>query len=246
VPSYSQTLMLFHCGKPPFNDRRLRQAILYAIDRDQINESVFFGKSDPARACLPKISPSYHEPSTVYDHDPERARQLLGEAGRPDGFDFELQVSNLNWIGPQAPLIKEQLAQVGINATIKLGETEALYGPVLDGSYQAYLAFDDSTTYGTADAHYLITWSYRGDVPELLLYWDTPETKVVASKLDEAFYAPDEATREQLYAELLELLAEEAPLYPVTQRHNPSAWNDQTLPDFVPSRLPGLDFAAAA
>lgn len=239
VPSYSQSLMLFNNGKEPFTDKRVRQAILYAIDRDAITESVFQGEAVSAKAVLHDIHPDTSQPSIVYTRDLDKARQLLDEAGLSSGFSFELLVSNLDWIGPQAPIMESSLQDIGLDVSIRLGETESLYANVIDGSFDAYLAFDDTSALGSSDAQFILQWLYTGFLRTGLWYWDTPEAREIEEQIL-ALRQVAEAERPKAVAQVLDRLAHEVPIYPVHQRNLPTGWNPETLPSFKPSRLPGI------
>ncbi|MBI2493424.1 MAG: ABC transporter substrate-binding protein, partial [Candidatus Rokubacteria bacterium] len=69
----------------PLDDRRVRQALLYAIHREAIIEEVFAGRFAPARGILPPGTQGYNPRLRGYPHDPRKARELLAEAGYPGG-----------------------------------------------------------------------------------------------------------------------------------------------------------------
>ena len=108
--------LMFNCKKAPFDDVRVRQAFYYAINYDKLISNQMAGHANAATSFLPKSYANYHEASTVYTYDPEKAKSLLAEAGQ-DGLALELMVNN-NWVKDLAPQIKEDLAAVGVNATI--------------------------------------------------------------------------------------------------------------------------------
>jgi peptide/nickel transport system substrate-binding protein/glutathione transport system substrate-binding protein len=76
-------------GRPPFNDVKVRQALNYAIDRDELNRVLVDGLGEPSSAILPKESWAC-DPSTAnyYKHDPDRAKKLLAEAGHSGGIEI--------------------------------------------------------------------------------------------------------------------------------------------------------------
>jgi peptide/nickel transport system substrate-binding protein len=126
----------------PFKDEKVRQAFLYALDRDKLIEAVFpGGNAVVADSQLPPYHPYFAEPSTVYRYDPDKAKSLLAEAGHPDGFEFELMVSTIPWLTQLGTLMKEQLDAVGMKGTIRLTETEAGYGVVATKEYDVYVAY---------------------------------------------------------------------------------------------------------
>lgn len=101
----------------PFDDLRVRQAVLYATDFEAINKAVFEGLGERSRSILPPSIPGYVKAYT-YEHDPGRAKRLLAEAGHPDGLDVTLEYTSVFWW--EEPLVlqlRSQLAQVGIRVT---------------------------------------------------------------------------------------------------------------------------------
>lgn len=69
----------------PLDDRRVRQALIYAIDREAVIEEVFLGRYTPAAGVLPPGTLGFNPQLKGYPHDPQRARELLAEAGYPGG-----------------------------------------------------------------------------------------------------------------------------------------------------------------
>lgn len=126
----------------PFGDERVRQAMLYALDRDALLEAVFPGGNGLiADSQLPPGHPYYRDPSVVYRYDPDKAKSLLAEAGYSDGFDYEMLLSSIPWITQLGTLMKSQLDAVGMRGTIRLTETEAGYGIVATKEYDIYVAY---------------------------------------------------------------------------------------------------------
>ncbi len=98
----------------PFDDVRLRRAIVHAVDYDAINRSVFEGLGTRSRSILPPSVPGYVEAYT-YERDLDKAKALLTEAGYPNGIDLTLEYTNAFWW--EEPLVlqlRSQLAEAGI------------------------------------------------------------------------------------------------------------------------------------
>lgn len=116
-----QLLGLNHAYEP-LTDVRVRQAISYAVDRDQIITDAFSGfGTKVGTPIIPGLSTYFNAALTnAYDPDIAKAKQLLADAGYADGFDLEITVpSNYIVHVDTAQVIVNQLAQVGIKATIK-------------------------------------------------------------------------------------------------------------------------------
>jgi len=113
----SQHLQL-NRGREFFQDARVRQAINHAIDRESIVQALLFGQADPAWQIYPEGYFAYSPEAATYPYDPDRARELLAEAGYPDGFEFEMITSTIPARLQSAEAIQAQLAQVGITMNI--------------------------------------------------------------------------------------------------------------------------------
>ena len=120
----------------PFNDLRVRQALAYAINRQQIMDYVSGGKGTPIGSAMYPAFAKYYVPELVdiYQQDVAQARALLAEAGYPNGFSFTIQVSSAH---PQhvetAEVLKEQLAAIGVTAQIQQIEWSSWLNDVYSG-----------------------------------------------------------------------------------------------------------------
>ena len=124
----------------PFADKRVRQAINYAIDSDLIIKRLVKDKAYRATSWLPLSSPAYDKNLKPYAYDPEKAKKLLAEAGYPQGFEFEwTATSNESWGIPIVEAVIPMLEKVGIKVKIKPVEGTVLSEVVSKGDYQAYI-----------------------------------------------------------------------------------------------------------
>ena len=99
----------------PFDDIRVRQALNYAVDRQLIIDSVLNGEGDIAKSVVPLFVDGYDDSAFPYDYDPDKARELLAEAGYADGLEVELLYSDLWWwLEPFSIQLSAQLAKVGV------------------------------------------------------------------------------------------------------------------------------------
>ncbi|MDD3213919.1 MAG: ABC transporter substrate-binding protein [Eubacteriales bacterium] len=107
----------------PFNNLKVRQALTYAVNKDMIVQAVMYGAGIPLNSHMSPALGQYYEENLTYPYDPAKAKELLAEAGYPDGFEFDLVVPSAY---PRhvntAQVIKEQLAQIGVTANIQTVE----------------------------------------------------------------------------------------------------------------------------
>ncbi len=241
VQSFGLLFMMFNTDVEPFDDPRVRQAFHYALDLESIIETGMLGNATAATSFLPEDHPNYNEASTVYSYDPERAQELLAEAG-VDSLDITLLMTDTSWVADLAPLIKEDLDAVGINTTLDIGQSGGQYTKVDNGELEVMIAPGDPSVFGN-DPDLLMRWWYGDNVwPSDRYHWDdTEEYAQLTSVLDEAVRAEGEAQQE-LWNQAFDIIAEEAVLYPLFHRQLPTAWSSDELVGFAPVPLTGLSF----
>jgi len=121
----------------PMTKLKVRQAIWYAIDRKAIADKLVTGGSRvPLAPCVPSQFGCDGEIAATYDYNPAKAKQLLNEAGYPDGFDVELA----SYVLPQwGSAVQNYLIAVGIRAKLNQLQTAALIQRAKAGELRMYL-----------------------------------------------------------------------------------------------------------
>jgi peptide/nickel transport system substrate-binding protein/glutathione transport system substrate-binding protein len=118
-PSLVPYLAFINYGRPPLDNLQVRQALNYAINRDEINKVAALGLGQPSSTILSKAHWAC-DPETVnyYTYDPAKAKKLLADAGHPDGIEIE----TIGWADQTAmqrqEIIISQLAKVGIRVKL--------------------------------------------------------------------------------------------------------------------------------
>ena len=111
----------FNCAHEYLKDTKLRQAVSYGIDRQAIIDALYAPLGEYcATAPLSEVVWGYTNLGVV-PHDPEKAKQLMAEAGYPDGFEFSIMVDpTYNQALPSAEMIVAQLGEIGIKVTLEV------------------------------------------------------------------------------------------------------------------------------
>ncbi|MCD8039307.1 MAG: ABC transporter substrate-binding protein [Lachnospiraceae bacterium] len=134
----------------PFDNELVRQALCYAVDKQEILDFVSDGKGTPVGSSMFPAFGKYYieELSDLYATDIEKAKELLEEAGYPDGFSFTMKVpSNYQQHIDTAQVVAEQLKQIGVTAEIELIEWETWLSDVYQGrDFEATVVGLDAST----------------------------------------------------------------------------------------------------
>jgi len=89
-PGLNIGYIAFNVEKEPFDNAKVRKALNYALDRDAIIDAIFYGYAQKAKNPIPPAVLGYNEDIEDYDYNPDKARELLAEAGYEDGFSTTL------------------------------------------------------------------------------------------------------------------------------------------------------------
>jgi peptide/nickel transport system substrate-binding protein len=204
----------FNLRNPLFQDVLVRRAMVHAIDREGIVQNLLLGHGQVIDSPISPTSWAYTEPDTNYDYDPARASELLAEAGwtpgadgilEKDGQRFEFTTLTFTSFMEDYPVImQEQWRQVGINTTLEPGEFAAIWGPrYLAGDFDVFAIHQVFGIY--TDPTYSLGGYFASDLNRN--DYENPE---VDRLIEAATATVDEEERKQLYAELQELLVQDA------------------------------------
>jgi peptide/nickel transport system substrate-binding protein len=196
-------------SRPPLDDKTLRQAINYAIDKDAIIQNVLFGAGEPATSFLPKMP--FHDPNSPgYPFDLERARQLVAESNSPDGFAFELLATVGDAVGSQVcQLVAAQLAEIGGQITVTQLEPGLRTERVT-----VNLDYDAAKGYYTTDIidpDELATFVVLSDGGTSAL-WTTYKNEEVDQLIRDAQQETDVETRQEMYNRIQAIHLDDAPM----------------------------------
>lgn len=198
----------------PFNNKLVRQAINYAIDRDAINLVSTNGYGVVTDSVMNNQIKGYTDDVVHYEYNPEKAKELLAEAGYPDGFTTSVLVYG-NARSTEAQLIQGNLSEIGITLDITTMESTALLEQINNGDYEMFIMSYNNTTGDPDTSLYML---FNSTVPASSGNRSFTNIPEVDEKLEAARVETDEEARMQLYAEVQQILTDEAvwvPLYSI-------------------------------
>lgn len=198
----------FNMDKEPFDDPLVRQAIAYAVDRDQIIDGVYDGYGITAQSPLAPDVWGYDEGLESVEVDIDKAQELLSESSQPDGFSTTLWVNDDPAIVDSAVYIQGALSEIGIEVEIQQSEWGAFLDQTANGEHDMFIL---GWTTVTADADYglyALFHSKNFGAPGNRSFYSNEE---VDALLDEGRTTADEAVRQEAYSEVQQILIDDAP-----------------------------------
>ena len=186
----------------PFDNQLVRQALCYAIDRQGIMDMVADGHGTAVGSSIYPAFTKYFLPELVdkYPHDVAKAKELLAQAGYPDGFDMTISVpNNYQPHMDTAEVVAEQLREAGINVTIQPVEWSTWLDTIYNG--HACVVVHTGGTTGSPKGVMLTDNSFNAIAQQFSAY-DT--------LFQQAINAQDEATQTDLYKQMESMLADTA------------------------------------
>lgn len=193
----------FNTDVEPFDDRRVRRAIAWAIDKEQIVETVLQGYGEAGRSILPNSFPNFNGDIEDFNHpngDPDEARELLAEAGQED-LSLEIITSTTTQHEQTATLIQSMLDDVGVDASVQTLDGSTFWTREQEGDFEVAVS----------------NWESFADPDELLYLHHTDGLNVwnvsneeLDDLLDEQRGTTDPDERGELLDEIQQIIYEEA------------------------------------
>ncbi|MHC2107166.1 MULTISPECIES: glutathione ABC transporter substrate-binding protein GsiB [unclassified Methylobacterium] len=208
----------------PFDDLRVRQAINYAINKDALAKVAFSGYAFPAQGIVPQ-GVLYAHAMNPWPYDPAKARQLLKDAGYPNGFEASLWSAYTTTTAQKAiQFIQQQLGQVGIKVqtqALEPGQRTEWVQTAPDpktARVRLYYAGWSSST-GEADWGLRPLLATEAWPPKLnnTAYYSNPEFDSLLAK---ALVSTSDAEKTDLYAKAQEIVMKDAPWAPLVTEQN--------------------------
>lgn len=207
----------FNTERPPFNDPLVRKALAHAIDIEKIMQAVFYGKGLAADSILPPVSWAYQKQAGFPAYDPTLAKQLLTQAGYPNGFEMDIWAMPVNRIynpnaRKMAELMQSDLRAIGVSAQLVEYEWNTFLQRVGEHRHDSVLlgwAADSPDPDNFFSPLLSCTATLSGKNPA---NWCDPKFDAL---LTQALSTTDKAKRKHYYAQAQRMITEQLPLLPI-------------------------------
>lgn len=219
-PSNHVVYLIFNTEAAPFDNRELRQAIAYAINREDIIAVAADGLADPATSLATSYMLGYTEDHMTYEYDPEKAKELLAEAGYPDGLDIgSMKTMSGSYFEKVMQVVQSQLAEIGITSTIEGMDGNSLVEDCITGNF----TLADMGQNLSLDYDFLKTYFNEEYINGLNM------ARVSDSQIQELFKqgtsTTDREERLAIYQEIEDLTQELCAYVPLYNLQTTTAWN---------------------
>ncbi|RBY84120.1 ABC transporter substrate-binding protein [Blastococcus sp. TF02A-30] len=202
TPSVDYWYMAMNFGRPPFDNRDVRRAISFAIDREAVAEAAWFGAAQPNQTAIPEDS-FFHSDYAPFEPDPDQARQLLEQAGVQTPLTMGLMVTDeFPETVTAAQVIASQLEPIGIDVNIETLDFATWLDRQGQGDFDAfYLGW-----LGNLDPAAYYQEQHQTDGPNNYQGYSNPE---VDQLLQQGSTETDEDARKEIYDQAARIIVDD-------------------------------------
>lgn len=207
APPFNIEGIVFNTTHPVLSDVRVRQAIAHAFDRDTFTQEFLEGATEPAAGPVLPNTWAYDPSIQPPEYDPQKARDLLAEAGYGDGLTLKISTNLGNPFREiEANVLQAQLAEIGITAEIEMSEWSVFLPSVLQGQHEiALLGASGDGGYPDPDMLYE---GFHCDSGTNFAHYCNPELDEL---LEQGRSTMDPEERKVIYSQVQAILMEEVP-----------------------------------
>jgi peptide/nickel transport system substrate-binding protein len=185
--------------RKPFDDVRVRRALMMAVDRNLLIKAVSSGLGDPIGSHYTRNDPGYVELTGELPYDPKKAKALLAEAGFPNGLTFTFKTPQMGYATRSGEVLQSMFAEIGVTMNIVPTEFPAKW------ISEVYKAGDyDMTIVAHAETMDIGIYARDG-------YYFHYKNPTFNKTVSDAEHATDEAVRNKLYGDAQRILAGDVP-----------------------------------
>jgi peptide/nickel transport system substrate-binding protein len=237
-PSFNVGYVGFNFKKKPFDNPKVRMALNYAVDKKALIQAFYAGLAEPAKNPMPPTLWGYNDQIQDYPYDLEKAKQLLKEAGYPNGIQQTITFYAMPVARPYMPDGKKVAEALQANFA-KIGVKTNIVSP----EWATYL---DETKKGEKDDMFMLGWTGDNGDPDNFIYALLDKDSIPGNNRD--FYInedlhkillaaqaePDQAKRADMYKKAQEIIKKDCPWIPLVHS-TPLLAAKANLKGYIPS-----------
>ncbi|MDR0999410.1 MAG: ABC transporter substrate-binding protein [Clostridiales bacterium] len=211
-PGLGNTFARFNTLREPLTDANVRLALVKALNVESMVQAVFFGTGVPSYGLMSSQVWGYNDEYPPYSYDPEAAKNLLADAGYPDGFEITLMVSDNQDRMNMAEIMQNQWKAIGISSKLQVFETGTFFDHYGKNDYDICIV---GMTTVTRDADYGLNqmWPTSATPEGMEPLYSNPEVDRMLE--DGRKLTDDEATRKKLYFDIQKIILDYVPMVPL-------------------------------
>lgn len=199
--------LIFDARVAPFKDVRVRQALNYAVDKESIIKNILGGRGAVQATPSYEKTPNHNASVKPYPYDPEKAKQLLRDAGYPNGFEVEFHHPTGRWIKDVevTQAIAGMLEKVGVRSKLSTGEYTSFFNTWATGAYKGMTMIGTLNQYDADQVFQLFLYSkgrwgaYVGADPKIDRLYEAQNTELDAPKRKQILHEMEQYVHDQAY-----------------------------------------------
>lgn len=233
--------LLFNTAHKPFDSKLVRQALHYAIDGKKMVEIGLKGAGTPATSFINPKLPASQPAALDFVYDPAKAKALLAQAGVTN-LSVTLSTTNTSLVMDCVKVIKEGWDAIGVPTTLDSQDTKALFSKLDSGTDFHVVATTNNPLQFGNDPDLLTRYYYSEQSIMTTRYarWTGPDAQALLTLQDAAAAEPDATKRAAVTKQLMDVIAENAVVYPVVFTQLGTAWDTKALSGVRAQGYPGI------
>lgn len=213
TPSTEVRYISLNYRNPKFKDVRVRQALAYATNRDDLNKAIFYGKATKVNTFVAPSMPHFNSKLKSYDYNPTKAKELLKEAGVSNLNLNLIIISGDNEDLQTGTILKSQWAKVGVTLNLVPLDSAARKEQRNNMTYDVLLSLITSDISDTSEVMELMCIKEMNS--SMHLGWQGTEQEKAESLVKEASRSMDEKVRMNDYCQAQEIFQNDCPMIPL-------------------------------
>lgn len=193
----------------PLDDKRVRQALNYAANTQSIVDQMYSGLSTQTSSFISPGVNHRSEDVPTYEHNPDRAQELLEEAGYGDGFELDWWVPQVSRFTDPATVFQSNWEEIGVDINIEVQEVGTYVSEVFGSEHDVPMFIHSLGQTPVPDSFMYNSFHSSSWAPDGGNYW-LYENENVDEWLNEATSTMDEDTRQEMFTNVQQQINEDA------------------------------------